>query len=287
MSFKGILSAFTAASFFGLIPTLTKIAYIYGTSPEIAIMLRYLLAVTIILIPLISINKNIKLIKKHFIKLFAISIGSIFLTTGLLISVIYIPVSLVALIFYTYPLMVVIFTFMLGKKLNLFQIGGFILAFIGLGLALGPSFKSLNIIGILLAFLAAFGASIVLIVNEYLAKHFHAIFINAFVNIVCLLFFSFIILFNFEINFSFPQIGWIYLIIAALCYCIAFYVQLIAVKNIGSSKTSLLLYLEPLVAIVSAVILLKESLSATQIIGTSIVILAIIVTTQNFRVISN
>ena len=150
-----------------------------------------------------------------------------------------------------------------------------------------PSFKNLNIVGILLAFLAAFGASIVLIVNEYLAKHFHAILINAFVNIVCLLFFSFIILFNFEINLSFPQIGWVYLIIAALCYCIAFYVQLIAVKNIGSSKTSLLLYLEPLVAIVSAVILLKESLSTIQIIGTSIVIIAIIITTQNFREISN
>ena len=283
MNIRGVFSALTAASFFGLIPTLTKISYTFGSTPQAAIILRYSLAVLIILVPLILVKKDITLIKKHIFKLMLISIGSIFLTSGLLISVIFIPVSLVALIFYTYPLLVLIFSFLLGKKLKLLQICGFILAFIGLGIALGPSFKSFNITGIMLAFLAAIGASTVLITNEFLAKHFFPIFINAFVNIICLIFFFFIILLNFEIDFSFAPIGWTYLFFASFCYCIAFYVQLIAVKNLGSQKTSLLLYLEPIVVIISAVILLKESLSNTQIIGTAIVILALIITSQKIQ----
>ena len=280
MNIVGFFSALIAASFFGLIPTLTKISYTLGSSAETAIISRYFLAVLIIIIPLIFIKKDFFLIKKHIIKLLLISAGSICLTSGLLISVIYIPVSLVALIFYTYPLLVLIFSYFLGKRIKLIQIFGFMLAFIGLSIAIGPSFKNINLAGILLAFLAAIGASTVLIVNEFLSKNFRPIFINSFVNTVCLIFFFFIILFNFEINLSFPPIAWTYLFIASLCYCIAFYVQLIAVKNIGSQKTSLLLYLEPLVAIISAVILLKESLSTTQIIGTSVVIIALIVTSK-------
>ena len=287
MHFNGIFYALSAAFFFGLIPTLTKISYSSGASPEIAIISRYFLASLIIIIPLLKIIKNFNNIKKYLISLLILSFGSFCLTCGLLISVIFIPVSLVALIFYTYPLFVLIYAFVLGKKLNILQISGFMLAFIGLGIALGPNFESLNIFGILLAFLAATGAATVLIVNEHLADHFHAITLNAFVNFSCLITFSAIILLNFDVNTNLEINGWVFIVFASLCYCIAFYVQLIAVKNMGSARTSLILYFEPIVAIVSAIILLKESLSLTQIIGTIIVITSIILTTKQLQIKKN
>ena len=283
MNFTGIFSALIAAFFFGLIPTITKVAYSFEANPSLAIILRYSLASIIIILPLLLTRIDKHLIINNILLLLVISLGSIFLTSGLLISVIFIPVSLVALIFYTYPLIVITYAFYRGKKMTTIQIVGFCSAFLGLGIAIGPSFEILNLYGILLAFLAAIGAATVLIANEYLAKDLSAITINAFVNFTCLIVFGVIILFNKNIEFPQSSVGWYFIILASLCYCIAFYVQLIAVKNIGSSKTSLLLYLEPVIAIISAIILLNENLTKIQIIGTIMVIFSLIITTRKLR----
>jgi len=56
--------------------------------------------------------------------------------------------------------------------------------------------------------------------------------------------------------------------------------QILAVKNIGSTRTSLLLYIEPLVAIISAILLLNETLTILQIIGTAIVISSLVITSK-------
>ena len=278
MNIIGLFSVITAAILFGLIPTFTKISYNYGANPEIAIISRYILACIIITIPIIFVNIKFSLIKKNIFLLLLISAGSISLTMGLLTAVIYIPVSLVALIFYTYPLIVLAYNNFFMNKLTKLQIIGFFSAFIGLAIALGPSFENLKIYGILLAFTASIGAATILITNEILARSFSAIVINGFVNFVCLAFFTLIIFLKFDINIPESKPGWFFIIFASSFYCIAFFSQLIAVKKIGSVKTSLLLYLEPLTAIVSAIVLLNESLSILQLFGTFIVLLSLIVT---------
>ena len=106
------------------------------------------------------------------------------------------------------------------------------------------------------------------------------IIINSFVNFFCLIFFGIIIYFKYTIELPFNNIGWLFLISAALCYCLAFYMQILAVKNIGSTRTSLLLYIEPLVAIISAILLLNETLTILQIIGTAIVISSLVITSK-------
>ena len=283
MNLKGFFSAIIAASFFGLIPTFAKISYNLGANPELAIILRYLLATIIITIPLIFLKIEIKLIKQNIFLLILISFGSIILTSGLLISVIYIPVSLVALIFYTYPLFVMGFAHFFRNKLTKIQITIFFVAFIGLSIALGPNFKNLNLIGIIFAFLASLGAAIILLTNELLSKKFDAVIINAFVNITCLIVLGIIIILKLNVSYPLTMVGWFYILCASLFYTIAFLAQLIAVKNIGSTKTSLLLYLEPLVAIISAIIFLNEVLSLSQIIGTIIVFFSLFLSSKTIK----
>ena len=284
MNLKGFFSAIIAASFFGLIPTFAKISYNLGANPELAIILRYLLATIIIAIPLIFLKIEIKLIKQNIFLLILISFGSIILTSGLLISVIYIPVSLMALIFYTYPLFVMGFAHFFRNKLTKIQITIFFVAFIGLSIALGPNFKNLNLIGIIFAFLASLGAATILLTNELLSKKFDAIFINAFVNITCLIVLGIIIILKLNVSYPSTMMGWSYILCASLFYTMAFLAQLIAVKNIGSTKTSLLLYLEPLVAIISAIIFLNEVLSLSQIIGTIIVFFSLFLSSKTMKI---
>ena len=146
MNFKGIFSALLAAMLFGLIPTSSKLSYDLGANPALAILLRYTIAIILILVPLLSIGINFEKIKKHIVLLFLISIGSICLASGLLLSVTLIPVSMVALIFYTYPLIVLGYSLFSKKKINNIQLFGFISSFIGIALALGPTFNNLSLI---------------------------------------------------------------------------------------------------------------------------------------------
>ena len=283
MSFKGVISSLTAAFFFGLIPTFTKLSYKLGANTDLAIILRYAFAVIIIIIPILILKIKFNLVRKNIFLLIVISTGSICLTFGLLTAVLFIPVSLVALIFYTYPIIVLIYAIFSNKSINLFHMIGFTLCFLGLILALGPSFKTISLIGICLAFLASIGAATVLISNELLSKHLNAITINVFTNVICFIVFSIVIIFRFNINFPSNNLGWSYIIFASLFYCIAFYSQLFAVNNMGSARTALLLYIEPVVAIFSAIILLNETLSILQIIGIGLVITSLILTTRQIQ----
>ena len=123
----------------------------------------------------------------------------------------------------------------------------------------------------------------VLISNELLSKHLNAITINVFTNVTCLVVFGIIIIYRFNIDFPSNNLGWSYIIFASLFYCVAFYSQLFAVNNMGSARTALLLYMEPIVAIFSAIILLNETLSMIQIIGVGLVITSLILTTRRIK----
>ena len=61
-------------------------------------------------------------------------------------------------------------------------------------------------------------------------------------------------------------------LIPSFSYAIALFLQLLAIPKIGQSNTALFLYLEPVVAVLGAVILLKEVLNIYQLFGAIIVL---------------
>ena len=191
MHIIGILYAIGAGVFFGFIGPLTKIAYNLGAGVGLAIILRYIIA-SILITPAIFINKPTLNIYKIHIKLFLLfTSGSILLTTGLLLSVKYIPVSLAILIFCTYPIIVLITSIFFDKEKISTNIKiVFFISFIGLFLVLGPSFQNLNLIGVSFAFIASIGASTMILTNQKISnKNIQAIHINAFPIFFTLFFF--------------------------------------------------------------------------------------------------
>ena len=112
----GVIFALIAGILFGLIGPTTKIAYNAGASVGLAIFLRYAVA-SIIILPFIPYQKNLLSNFKKNINLFLlISVGSIFLTLGLLTSVIFIEVSLTILIFCLYPIYVLLYSIIIDKE---------------------------------------------------------------------------------------------------------------------------------------------------------------------------
>ena len=274
----GVIFALVAGILFGLIGPTTKIAYNSGASVALTIFLRYAVA-SIIILPFIPYQKSLLEIFKKNLKYFlSISAGSILLTLGLLTSVIFIEVSLTILIFCLYPIYVLLFSIIVDKeKISLTVKILFFVTFLGIVLVIGPSFKVINIVGILLAFLASLGSTSMIIVNQKMSiKGISPIPINIFINVFNTFFFFVILKIFFSLNFNFDINIYLLILIPSVCYSFALLSQLIAIPKIGQSYTALFLYLEPVVGVLGAVFLLNENLETYQMIGASIVIISLL-----------
>ena len=274
----GVIFALVAGILFGLIGPTTKIAYNAGASVGLAIFLRYAVA-SIIILPFVPYQKNlISNYKKNFKYFLSIAVGSIFLTLGLLTSVVFIEVSLTILIFCLYPIYVLLYSILIDKEKILLTVKIlFFITFLGIAMVIGPSFKVINIAGILLAVIASLGATSMIIVNQKMSlKNISPIPINIFINIFNALFFFIILKIFFSLNFSFSINIYLLILIPSICYSFALLSQLIAIPKIGQSYTALFLYLEPVVGVLGAVFLLKENLETYQITGAFIVIISLL-----------
>ena len=274
----GVIFALVAGILFGLIGPTTKIAYNAGASVGLAIFLRYAVA-SVIILPFLPYQKNLIDNYKKNIKYFlSIAVGSIFLTLGLLTSVIFIEVSLTILIFCLYPIYVLLYSIIIDKEKILLTVKIlFLLTFFGIVMVLGPSFKVINFLGILLAIIASLGATSMIIINQKMSlKNISPIPINIFINIFNTRFFFVILKIFFSLSFSFSINIYLLILIPSICYSFALLSQLIAIPKIGQSYTALFLYLEPVVGVLGAVFLLKENLETYQITGAFIVIVSLL-----------
>ena len=274
----GVIFALVAGILFGLIGPTTKIAYNAGASVPIAIFLRYAVA-TIIILPFLPYQKNLlDVFKKNLNYFISISVGSIFLTLGLLTSVKFIEVSLTILIFCLYPIYVLIYSIIVDEEKILLSVKIlFLITFIGIIMVLGPSFKVINLLGISLAILASIGATSMIIINQKMSSNgISPIPINIFINMFNVIFFFIVLKIFFSLDFNFSINIFLLILIPSICYSFALLSQLIAIPKIGQSYTALFLYLEPVVGVLGAVFLLKENLQIYQIVGAVIVIISLL-----------
>ena len=285
MNIVGIIFALAAGVFFGIIGPITKTAYNLGAGIGLAIFLRYIVAL-IIVSPFIPSQKNLLSTYKKNIRYFLlITLASVMLTTGLLISVTYINVSLTIIIFCTYPVIVLIISIFITKEKikNLIKLL-FITTFIGLFFALSPSTENLKIQGILFALVASLGASIMIVTNQSMSKkNIKPVQINIFINFFNTIFFFIILSLFYKIDFNIELTTFLILLIPSCSYAIALFLQLLAIPRIGQTNTALFLYLEPITGIIGAVILLNEKLNFMQWTGTAIVLMSLAASTYATR----
>ena len=285
MNIVGIIFALAAGVFFGIIGPITKTAYNLGAGIGLAIFLRYIVAL-IIVSPFIPSQKNLLSTYKKNIRYFLlITLASVMLTTGLLISVTYINVSLTIIIFCTYPVIVLIISIFITKEKikNLIKLL-FITTFIGLFFALSPSTENLKIQGILFALVASLGASIMIVTNQSMSKkNIKPVQINIFINFFNTIFFFIILSLFYKIDFNIELTTFLILLIPSCSYAIALFLQLLAIPRIGQTNTALFLYLEPITGIIGAVILLNEKLNFMQWTGTAIVLMSLAASTYVTR----
>ena len=269
--------AFAAAIFYGFNTTLSRLAYDTGTTPVSLTVYRFLLTSAALIIIVLILRKTWRM--RVSPRLFVLSVIGLYVTSiGHLGAVNYIPVSLSAIIFYTFPLQVIAWKRLANRQnVSLLEWLGFILAFIGLLIALGPEFHEMDIRGLLLALSGSFGATLFILSYERFPKDTDSYVGSMWLNIATLVLCVFSLQFGFDLVPPREQVGWYYLLAIMLFSVASFTLSLSAIKKIGGSIFALILNFEPVVILLLAWIVIGEALTPARITGITLVVIALFI----------
>jgi drug/metabolite transporter (DMT)-like permease len=267
--------ALGAAIFYGFNSTLSRLAYDTGTTPVSLTLYRFLMSAILMVALLLILRKSWKLEVSPL--LFLVCVSGMFATSiGHLGAVRYIPVSLAAIIFYTFPLIVVAYKRIAQRE----SLAGrewvaFVLAFLGIGIALGPDFHEFDPIGIALAFGGSIGATVFILSYERFPPQTDSYVGATWIMLTSLAFTLLLWQFGFDLVPPRESIGWFYLALIATVSVLSFVMSLQAIARIGGAIFALLLNFEPVVILLLAWFVLGEELAPERIAGIALIVFAL------------
>ncbi len=201
---------------------------------------------------------------------------------SLLGSFAYLPVSFAILIFYTFPFIILVFESLLERHLpHPLRLACVAVAFVGVALALRADVDDLNPLGLALAATAAVGVAVAYTWTGRALKHINPLTMTFHMSVSGLLLFA--VMTATIGDFSIGQqttSGVLLLTAAVVCFSIAFLAMFEGVRLLGASQGGMFMNLEPVLTILLAFVVLDESLSPIQLVGTTLVVAAVLTAQQ-------
>ncbi|WP_346937059.1 DMT family transporter [Clostridium sp.] len=277
---RGIFYIAIASIAFGIMPILAKLAYKGGANAINTLALRFTFA-SIILFFYIKTKKLSLRLNKDQIKLilFMGVIGYSMTSILLFIAYNYIDVGIAGMILHTYPLMVMVLSIVIYKeKFKLKKFLYLMVTTTGVFIMLDVKVGSINTIGVVLVLLSALCYAIyVLGASNDKVKNINSYVMTFYISVISAIVGSAtgIVTNSFNNPINFYGIISI-LLIAFISTVVALMAFLKGVKLIGPTNSAIFSALEPIVSLVLGVIVLGESISFKIIIGSTIIILAMI-----------
>lgn len=272
---------------FGLITTIAKLTYDEGASPQTVVFFRILAGS--LMMGVWSVMSHRKNLKKIILKsprfsnlpfaflVFVIGFCIAGMSLGYLSSVKYIPVSLSVLLFFTFPFWVLILNYFIdGVVVSRLNFLSFVLAFFGLAICLGPSWEVLDWRGIALVLGGALCSAGMIIGASKATKLVSMTDLVFLSNTVGVIFVGLLLYLTDSFSLSHTIDGWSGIAVICILFIIGQLSLFAATKSIGSTQTSLILNIEPLVSIGAAIFLLGENLLFSQSLGVAVILLALI-----------
>lgn len=212
--------------------------------------------------------------------LVAFVVGLLFfvVSVGQLLAISRIPVSLTTLLFYSYPAMTILAVALRRRQApGRRDLAVVVMASAGLVLALDADFARLDPLGMAFALLAAASAGASFLIIEGALAHADALrasaasaFSASVAAALAVFLFS-----EFRLPASATDVGLLALVMCA--FAAAMISMFLGVTRAGSVRASLVLFLEPITAIVVAILLLGETLTLRQSAGAVAVVVAVLI----------
>ena len=264
-AWAGALLLVVSASAYGLVPIFARLFYDSGGTPLAVLAFRYLAAAALLAAALPLAGRRLRASRA------GLAVGGLLavVSYGYLGSVRFIPVSVAALIFFTYPMLTVVTARLFGLERIGWRRGlGVIAVFLGLGLGLAvPAELALDWRGVALASGAAVAYTALLIVSQRAASAGGSIDLLFQANLVCALVFLPLALLAGDVAAAGSLAGWIGLVGVAAAFLGGIVAFMAGIARSGAIRAAALSNLEPLVSIAGAVLFLGESLGAVQLAG--------------------
>jgi drug/metabolite transporter (DMT)-like permease len=275
----GILLALSGAFFYGFNITFAKIAAGLGVGGAMIVAERVLVMIAIGLTVGLIRRASFLLPRDERLPLVLLGLGSTGVSICYLSSVAFIPITIAAVIFYTFPILIVLLSPVVDKKpLTFAMVIIAILAFFGVVLVLGTTQGDLDPRGLALAA----GASLSAALQFFAGTRCHTtsapakvVFTQAIVlpfALGTLILTGAQFTFETQINAFAP----IWLTIGG--FVLGFGFQILALARISAPLAGLAFCLEPVVAALTSALVLDERLSFVQYFGGALVIFAITAT---------
>jgi len=275
----GLAFALIGAFFYGFNITFAKIAAELGVGGPMIVAERVLVMIAIGLIVGRLTRASFFVPRNERIPLFALGLGSTGVSICYLSSVAFIPITIAAVIFYTFPILIVVLSpFIDRKPLTLAMMAIVVAAFIGVVLVLGTTDSDLDPRGLLLAAGASISAAIQFFAGTRCRQTGTAakvVFSQVIVlpsTLVTVYFTGAMLTADSQMIALVP----IWLTIGGFVFGFGF--QILALTRISASVAGLAFCLEPVVAAITSALVLGERLAPIQYLGGMIVIAAIIAT---------
>ncbi|MFD3406681.1 DMT family transporter [Kribbella sp. NPDC058693] len=276
----GRLFCLLSAAAFGVMAVFGKLAYDAGVPVDALLLVRFGLAGGLLLIVALAHGSLRNLPRRAVLTGLGMGVFGYAAQSGLYFSALArMDASLVALILYLYPILVMVAAIALRReRASRRRVWALAIALIGIGLVLSGALAGrFDVVGVLLALGAPIVYTGYILVGDSLTADVPPLALTA---LVCTgAFGTFLVLGLFRgIDLGFAPVGWLWLAAVALISTVAAILLFFAgMARVGPSVASILSIFEPVVTVASAALVFGEKLSATQWIGGALVLSAVLI----------
>jgi drug/metabolite transporter (DMT)-like permease len=274
----GLLLAAGGAVSFGINIVYAQMASNAGIHGSVILFYRVFLMVPLALIGMALTRTPFKIDKSETGAILGMGLASSGVSLCYILSVASIPITVAAVIFYTFPIVVVLTSpFVENKTLQPFMLAIALLAFTGIVIVIGPQSDHLDPVGLLLAGGASLAATVQFF---YGTRSPHSPTLPKLIIIQILMLPAALI--TMLATVGLPSMDLLLLApwasgLTIAGYALGFVLQLMALNLISPVVASLVFCLEPVVSSLSAHLILGEQLSFLQYSGGMMVLLALVI----------
>jgi drug/metabolite transporter (DMT)-like permease len=273
---SGLLFALASASLYGFNIVYARMASFAGASGSAIVVYRVFLMLVLVGIVAAVTRGSLKAAREERGTLLLLGVSTAFVGICYLSSVAFVPVTVAAVVFYTFPILIVLASpFVEGTKLTPALFGVVALATLGVALVVGPAFGDLDWRGLALAF----GASIATAIQFFAAARCRKTGLMAKTFWIHLLVLPTAALISLAAGQLAPPSTLALAPFAVAMtiggYIVGFVLQFLALGRITAVAAGIIYCAEPVVAALSSALILNETLAPLQIAGGTLVLAAI------------
>lgn len=278
----GIACALGAAALYGLVPNFVRAAYQNGIPPVESVLFRTFVLAAVFAIVAVARSERLTVPRAAIPSFIGQSLATLLVSVGYLGSVQFIPVSLAVIIFFFFPVLIMLCAALVERRNpGLPRVLIAAAAFAGLAIAIGPSFESLDIRGIALAAAAAGGAALQFFSGRAISRYMTPSVFGSLVHIAIWPAVLLIALYAGGGHLQFlpggagNATGLAFMAALGAIYVVAYMVQMLSLRFAPASTVAPFYNLEPVVTTGIAAAILGERLQINQYAGGGLVLAAL------------